>query len=83
MDNNGESSDYESVYESSDTGYDSDSSVSHVFSSESETDFDDSSYDIASNLVTRAPDLGKLTQTQTVINQLTSFTYFIYCIYGT
>ena len=62
MDNNVESSDYESVYESSDTEYDSDISVSHGFS-ESKTDFDDSSYDIATNLVTQTPDLGKLTQT--------------------
>ena len=64
MDNNSESSDYESVYESSDTEYDSDSSVSHGFSSgESDTDFDDSLYDIATNPVTQAPDLVKLTQT--------------------
>ena len=63
MDNNGESSDYERVYESCDTEYDSDSSVSHGFSSESETDFDDSSYEIATNSVTQATDLGKLTQT--------------------
>ena len=46
MDNNSESSDYEIVYESSDTEYDSDSSVSHGFSSgKSDTDFDDSLYD--------------------------------------
>ena len=64
MDNNSESSDYESVYESSDTEHESDSSVSHRFSGENEIDFDDSSYDIATNPVTQAPDLGKLTQTQ-------------------
>ena len=64
MDNNSESSDYEKVYESSDTEYDSDSSVSRGFSSgESDTDFDDSLYDIATNPVTQAPDLVKLTQT--------------------
>ena len=64
MDNNSESSDYESVYESSDTEYDSDSSVSHGFSSvESDTDFDDSFYDIATNPVIQAPNLVKLTQT--------------------
>ena len=61
MDNNSESSDYESVYESSDTEYHSDSSVSHGFSS-GESD-DDSSYDIATNPVTQAPDLVKQTQT--------------------
>ena len=64
MDNNSESSDYESVYESSDTEYDSDSSVSHGFSSgESTTDFDELSYDIATNPVAQAPGLVKLTQT--------------------
>ena len=64
MDNISESSDYESVYESSDTEYDSDSSISHRFSNgESDTDFDDSSYDIATNPVTQAPDPVKLTQT--------------------
>ena len=64
MDNNNESSDYESAYESSDTKYDSDSSVSQGFSSgESDTDFDDLSYDIANNPVAQAPDLVKLTQT--------------------
>ena len=63
MDNNGESSDYERVYESRDAEYDSDSSISHGFSSESEIDFDDSSYEIATNSVTQATDLGKLTQT--------------------
>ena len=52
------------MYEHSDTEYDSDSSVFHGFSSgESDTDFDDSSYDIATNTVTQAPDLVKLTQT--------------------
>ena len=52
------------MYESSDTEYDSDSSVSHGFSSgESETDFDDASYDIATNPITQALDLVKLTQT--------------------
>ena len=64
MDNNDESSDYESVHGSSDTEYDSDSSISHGFSSESEIDFHDSSYDIATNPVTQAPDLGKLTQSR-------------------
>ena len=63
MDNNGKSSDYESVYKSSDTEYDSNSSVSHGFSSKSEIDFDNLSYDTATNPVTQAPDLGKLTQT--------------------
>ena len=64
MDNNNESSDYESAYESSDTKYNSDSSVSQGFSSgESDTDFDDLSYDIANNPVAQAPDLVKLTQT--------------------
>ena len=52
------------MYESSGTEYDSDSSVSHGFSSgESDTDFDDSLYDIAINPVMQAPDLVKLTQT--------------------
>ena len=61
MDNNSESSDYESVYETSDTESDSDSSVSHGFSTgESDTD---SLYDIATNPVTQAPELVKLTQT--------------------
>ena len=63
MDNDGESSDYENVFESSDTEYYSDSSVSHGFSSESEIDFHDWPYDIATNPVTQAPDLGKSTQT--------------------
>ena len=49
MDNNGKSSDYESVYKSSDTEYDCDSSVSHGFSSKSEIDFDNLSYDTATN----------------------------------
>ena len=56
-------SDYESVYESSDAEYDSGTSVSYGFSSESEIDFDDSSHDMATNPVTQAPGLGKLTQT--------------------
>ena len=59
MDNNGKLSDYESVNESSDAEYDSDRSASYGFSSESEIDFDDSSYDIATNPVPEAPDLGK------------------------
>ena len=63
MDDNDKSSDYESVYESSDAEYDSDSSVSHGFSSENKIDFDDSSPGIATNPVTQAPDQGKLTQT--------------------
>ena len=63
MDDNDKSSDYESVYESSDAEYDSDNSVSHGFSSENKIDFDDSSHDIAANPVTQAPDQGKLTQT--------------------
>ena len=63
MDNNSESSDCKSVYESSDTEYDSDNSVSHGFSSESEIDFDESSYVIPTNPITQAPNLGKLTQT--------------------
>ena len=61
MDNNSESSDYENLYDSSHKEYDIDSSVSHGFSSESEIDFDDLSYDIATNQVTQIPDLGKLT----------------------
>ena len=52
MDDNDKSSDYESVYESSDAEYDSDNSVSHGFSSENKIDFDDSSHDIAANPVT-------------------------------
>ena len=63
LNNNGKSSDYESVYKSSDAEYDNDSSVSHGFSSKSEIDFDNFSYDTATNPVTQAPDLGKLTQT--------------------
>ena len=63
LNNNGKSSDYESVYKSSDAEYDNDSSVSHGFSSNSEIDFDNFSYDTATNPVTQAPDLGKLTQT--------------------
>ena len=63
MDDNDKSSDYESVYESSDAEYDSDSSVSHGFSSENKIDFDDSSHYIATNPVTQAPDQGKLAQT--------------------
>ena len=51
MDNNSESTNNESVYESSYTEYDSDSSVSHGFSCESEINFGDSSYDIATNPV--------------------------------
>ena len=61
MDKNGKLSDYESVYESSDAEYDSDRSVSYGFSSESEIDFDNLSHDIATNPVTQAPGLGKLT----------------------
>ena len=61
MDKNGKLSDYESVYESSDAEYDSDRSVSYGFSSESEIDFDNLSHDIATNPVTQAPRLGKLT----------------------
>ena len=52
-------SDYESVYQRSDAEYDSDRSNSYGFSSENEIDFDDSSYDIATNPVPEAPDLGK------------------------
>ena len=40
MDNNKEQSDYGSVSESNETKYDSESSLSHGFNSESETDFD-------------------------------------------
>ena len=40
MDNDTESSDYESVNESSETKYDSDSSLSQGFNSESEANFD-------------------------------------------
>ena len=63
MDNSGKLNDYESVYESSDAEYDSGSWVFYGFSSESEINFDHSSHDIATNLVTQAPDLGRLTQT--------------------
>ena len=60
MDNHSESSDYKSVHESSDIEYDSDSSVSHGFSSESEIDFDELSYDIPTNSIPQAHYLGKL-----------------------
>ena len=63
MFNHSESSDYKSVHESSDIEYDSDSSVSHGFSSESEIDFNESSYDIPTNSIPQAHYLGKLTQT--------------------
>ena len=64
MDDNGKSSDYESVYESSDAEYHSDSSVSHGFTNDwfLTSDFDNLSHCIAINPVTQVPDQGKLTQ---------------------
>ena len=63
MDNNVKFGDYESVHESSDAECDSDRWVSYGFSSESEIDFDNLSYGIATNPVKQEPGLGKLTQT--------------------
>ena len=57
MENDSETSNL-SFHDRSSTGYDSDG-----FSCESETDFDKSSCDIATNPVTQVPDLGKLTRT--------------------
>ena len=64
IDDNGKSSDYESVYESRDAEYHSDSSVSHGFTSDGflTSDFDNLSHCIATNPVTQVPDQGKLTQ---------------------